>query len=432
VTFAVIRRSLPACALVAILGVAAQVRGDTNPPPEIPVNAWLDGPERQDFPWRVEVGRSSLTFQQRRAINTKVIFRVRDLLKADVALADLHLVVKVAGEDGHWFPGQSYSHFEPPKGLGSGDQIKSFSGIYLREGSYKIAVIAYDAFHHRGNLWRGSVHIDPLKDDPLPGIERDLPRVEFLPAGREIPYGRTSIVTFDPWILGEGDLLLPVKNARPLQVDIVANVSLSAATDWPSHEAPAWRYQWNGAALMQISNVLSQLNPKAGCVRLSSLDVRRQKIFLDRQDVGRLDWSHLGAAIAGVERDKIDVTTLAGEKHEPAFLARYLEQISRASDSCSSGSARPLHVLILVSDSFVFPNGTQMTSVQTGLIPPGLTYQLRLVPVAAGRWDEIQSVVKPLHPVKFEFSDAGGFRKILGQLIADIEKQSSDDRRSAP
>ena len=425
VTTGVIRRGFQACALAVVLCFTAQLRAESNPPPEIPVDNWLDGPDRQTFPWHVEVGQSALTFQQRRAIQTKVTIRVRDLLKNKVSLTDLHLVVKVAGEDGRWFPGQSYSHFDPPKGLGSGDQIKSFSGLYLRQGTYKVAVMAYDTSRHRGNLWRGSIQVDPLKEDPLPGMERDLPRVEFLEAEKLTPYGRTSIVTFDPWALGQGDLLLPIKNVRPVQVDIVTNVSLSAATDSPSHEAPDWAYQWHSAALLQISNVLSQLDLNAGCIRVSTLDIRRQKIFVDREDARNLDWSRLRDELSNLDRHKIDIGTLAGEKHEPAFLAHFLEKLSSGPNSCSQGAGNALHVLVLVSDAFIFPNGTQMSTVQPELVSPGLTYHLRVVPVAGGNWDEIQRVVKPLHPAKFEFYDASHFRKTLAQLMADIERASS-------
>ena len=429
VNVGVIRRGFQACALAAVFCIAAQVRAESNPPPEIPIDNWLAGPDRQTFPWHVEAGQSALTFQQRRAVQTKVTIRVRDLLKNDVSLTDLHFIVKV-GEDGRWLPGQSYSHFEPPKGLGSGDQIKSFSGLYLRQGTYKIAVMVYDTSRHRGNLWRGSVHVDKLKEDPLPGIERDLPLVEFLEAGKLIPYGRTSIVTFDPWALGQGDLLLPIKNVRPVQVDIVTNLSLSVATDLPNHEAPDWAYQWHSAALLQISNVLSQLDLNAGCIRVSTLDIRRQKIFIDREDARNLDWSRLRDELSSLNRNKIDVGTLAGEKHEPAFLAHFLERLSSGPNSCSSDAANALHVLVLVSDAFIFPNGTQMSTVQPELVPHGLTYHLRVVPVAGGNWDEIQRVVKPLHPAKFEFSDAGRFRKTLAQLIADIERASSERESS--
>jgi hypothetical protein len=411
-----------------ILCAASHALGEGSPPLEIPVDSWFDGPNRQDFPWRVEMGQSWLTFQQRRYVQARVTFRVRDLLKASVSLRDLHLIVKLASEDGRWLPGQSYSRFEPPPDLAAADEIHSLSNLYVRQGTYKVAVMAYDAAHRRGNLWRGVLQVGPLKDDPLPGIERTLPQVEFLPAVEPLRLGRGrglgSMITFDPWALGQGELLLPVANARPVQVDIVANVSLSAATDWHSSEAPDWQYQLNGATLLQISNVLSQLNLQAGCVRLSALDVRRQRVFVDRQDARSLDWSRLRRAIGSVNRVKIEAGTLAGEKHEPAFLARYLEHLSSAPSTCQPNTTPPLHILILVSDAFIFPNGAQITTVEPELIAVDRCYHLRVVPVAGGRWDEIEKIVKPLHPLKFDFSNSSRFRKTLAELITNIEDAS--------
>jgi hypothetical protein len=415
------------CLFATILCSCAVSRafGESNRPPEIPADRSFEGPNRQDFPWRVEMGQSWLTFQQRRYVQVRVTFRVRELVKAGVSLRDLHLIVKLASEDGRWLPGQSYTHFEPPPGLAAGDEINSLTNLYVRQGSYKVAVMAYDAAHHRGNLWHGALQLAPLKDDPLPGIDRTLPQVEFLPAAAPLHLGRgrglRSMITFDPWALGQGELLLPVANARPVQVDIVANVSLSAATDWHNSEAPDWEYQMNGAILLQISNVLSQLNLQAGCVRLSALDVRRQKVFVDGQDARILDWSGLRQTISGVNRVKIEAGTLAGEKHEPAFLAHFLEHLSSAPSTCQPNGPFPLHILILVSDAFIFPNGARITTVQPELVPIDLCYHLRVVPVAGGRWDEIERVVKPLHPLRFDFSSASGFRKTLAGVISGIE-----------
>jgi len=369
-----------------ILCAASHALGEGSPPLEIPVDSWFDGPNRQDFPWRVEMGQSWLTFQQRRFVQARITFRVRDLLKAGVSLRDLHLIVKLAAEDGRWFPGQSYSRFEPPAGLAGGDEINSLTNLYVRQGTYKIAVMAYDSANHRGNLWLGPLRVESLKDDPLPGIDRKLPPVEFLPAVIPLQRGRghglASMITFDPWALGEGELLLPVGNMRPVLVDIVANVSLSLATDRHSSEAPDWEYQLNGANVLQISNVLSQLNLKAGCARVSALDVRRQKVFADREDARTLDWSRLRQAVVGANRNKIEVGMLAGQKHEPAFLAHYLEKLSAAPSPCQKDGPPPVHILIVVSDAFIFPNGTEMTMVRPEITPVGLCYHLRLVPVA--------------------------------------------------
>lgn len=433
----VFRQRLKQLLRLTILCFGCIAFGQKNsPPPEIPVQQWLQGHDRQDFPWRVELGQPWLTFQQRRYVQARITFRVRDLLKAGVSLRDLHFIVKVAGENGRWFPGQSYSRFEPPPGLAAADEIHSLTNLYVRQGTYKVAVMAYDNANRRGNLWRGNLHVLPLKDDPLPGSERNLPAVEFLPAARPMQIGRrhglASLITFDPWALGEGELLLPVANTRPVQVDVVVNVSLSVATDLRESEAPNWEYQLNAAALLQISNVLSQLHLKAGCVRLSALDIRRQKVFVDHEDVRSLNWSGISHDIRSLNRNKIEAAILAGQKQEPAFLAHYLEQLSAGPGPCPTGSQPPVHILIVVSDAFVFPNHAQMTTVQPTRFPGGLCYYLRVVPVAGGRWDEIERVLKPLRPVRFDIPDSGRFRKSLAQLVTNIESASRERPQPAP
>jgi len=179
VSVAAICRGFRAYALAAILFSGGHALSEGNPPPEMPVGSWLQGPNRQDFPWRVELGQSWLTFQQRRYIQARITFRVRDLLKAGVSLRDLHLVVKLAGEDGRWIPGQSYSRFEPPPGLAGSDEIHSLTNLYVRQGSYRVAVMAYDAANHRGNLWQGPLRVEPLKDDPLPASTAVFPKSNF-------------------------------------------------------------------------------------------------------------------------------------------------------------------------------------------------------------------------------------------------------------
>jgi hypothetical protein len=175
VNVAAIGRGLQLCMFATILCAASHALGEGSPPLEIPVDSWFDGPNRQDFPWRVEMGQSWLTFQQRRYVQARVTFRVRDLLKASVSLRDLHLIVKLASEDGRWLPGQSYSRFEPPPDLAAADEIHSLSNLYVRQGTYKVAVMAYDAAHRRGNLWRGVLQVGATQRGPLAGHRTHAP-----------------------------------------------------------------------------------------------------------------------------------------------------------------------------------------------------------------------------------------------------------------
>ena len=424
----VIWRALRLVTLGALVCLPS-VADDTARSDEIPLADWLHKADRLDFRWQVRVGAPWLTFQQRRLSQIEISFQVSDLLKAGISPPDLYFVVKLGTDDDHWFRGQSYRRFVAPPDLKPSDRVRTVANLHIVPGTYRVAVMAYDAAHRRGNLVRQTLQVEPLKDDPLPGVDRDLPKVEFLPPANPMRIGRgrfTSYLTMDPWALGAGDLVLPVATTRPVLVDVVANVSLSEVTNLRYSEAPEWRYQINAATLLQVAHVFSQMDLRSGCIRLSMVDLRRQKIFVDHVEVHALDWAAIRHDLETLNRNKIEVNALAGQKQEPAFLARYLEGLWTEPVSCQVSGSPPEHVLVLISDAFVFPDGARMTSVESGQMPDREVYYLRLVPVVGPRWDEIRSVLKPVQPVQFDIANSGEFRKVLAHLLGGIAGGASN------
>jgi hypothetical protein len=257
-------RPLKTVFALAFLSIAL-ARAQTALPPDLPIDEWLRGPDRQDFPWKIQVREPWLTFQQRHTVQVRAGFRLRELRKHGLSADDLHLVLKVAGPDGQWVPGEAYSPLQVKPEYG--DEIETVATFYARPGKYKLALIAYDVRNRRGNLWRGGLTVAGVKADPLPDADRSLPIVQFLPqvsAARPSRFFGVHRVVFDASALGQGKLTLPVANERPLQIDIVANLSLSDATNLPDRHPPDWLYKINADTLLQISNVLSQLDVQKG------------------------------------------------------------------------------------------------------------------------------------------------------------------------
>ncbi|MBI3477022.1 MAG: hypothetical protein HY010_14920 [Acidobacteria bacterium] len=363
----------------------------------------------------MKLSQTELTFQQRHYVRVGIGFRVADLIRAGASFNDLYLVVRLSDKDGHWLPGQSYGHFHVPADASPKDGLQSTTHLFVRAGDYKIAVMAYDSVHRRGNLWRGDLHVSTPGSDPLPGIEEDLPAVQFLTSDAltRLPPETTisSVVSLYPRPLGEGELRLTVANAHPVLVDIVVVNPMSYLSE-----------------LVPISNVLSQMRLKSGCVRASALDLFSRIVLPDRQDARTVDWAMVAKAMPPypISPYANDAKVLIGESQEPAFFVHSLEQLSDTSKACQIADPAPLHVLIIVSESYHFVQRAERLRVNPSRLPGVLCYNLRHRADAVFGWEELSKVIEPLHPVTLTVSNPLQFRKALANLIAGIERASRE------
>lgn len=325
-------RRLNSWFVVALFSVAL-TQAQSAPPPELPIHEWLRGPDRHDFPWKVKIRDPWLTFQQRHTVQVHADFRLRDLKKHGISADDLHLVLKVADSSGKWLTGEAYSPLEVKPEFGN--DVDTVATFYARPGKYKVALIAFDSRSHRGNLWRGDLMVPALKGDPLPDADLSLPVVQFLPqatVARSTRRFGAHRVLFDASAFGKGKLTLPVANQRPVQVDIVANLALSDAANSYYRQAPDWMYRINADTLLQVSNVLSQLDLKNGCVRFSAIDILRQKAFVEGRDAASMDWENILQQIEDFQRVKIEARVLASQSKPRMPSRSFSRKFSRAMD----------------------------------------------------------------------------------------------------
>ena len=394
----------------AILLSAPCLAVDTVPPTDAHVLEWLNAPEHTDFDWKVQLFSPRLSFQQRRVAGIRAALPIRKLLRAGISLAGLRFVFKVADSDGHWMPGQYDDNFIPTADVQKAKELVFYAHFFVQPGRYKVAVLAYDRRTRRSNLWKREFEVPALKADPLPEADRNLPLVELPDESRP-----------ELAKLGGAKLHLPVHNRRPIRLDVVLNLALSDATNSRFREAPDWVYRSNAGVLLQIGWVLSQLDLQDGCVRLSAIDILRQQMFADRLQVAETNWDRLAASVEQLQRNRIDVHVLERQKITPALFARFLEQAVSDPAPCRDSGPAPRHVLLVVSDAFLFPWKTEMTAVRPELMPATAGYYLQVNPIAGATWDQIGKVLSPLHPRRWELSNAVKFRKMIAELIADLE-----------
>jgi hypothetical protein len=363
----------------------------------------------------VAVEPGSLTFQQRHAVQVRTTYPVKKLMKAGISISDIHVIARFATEDGRLLPGQCYTQLQLPTDGPVPDTIDSFASVYLRPGRYNFAVMAYDVEHRNGSLLKGSFEVRREKHDPLPDTDADLPLIDYPSPIPLIKGGETSVV--HSWALGRGHLRLPVANPHPIELDVVVNLTPSAFGLERLHDQVAIAF------LMQISNVLTQLDLRQGCVRFSAIDILRQQTFALGVEGRAVDWDGLAAALAKINPLTIDAGALAGQRAAAARFRDFLQQATTAPDTCSENGKSPQHVLIVLSDDFVFQPETEKAIIDPRVLPPIQCYYLELGLISVVK-DDMDKLLRPLHPERIAFVHPLQFRKALAQIITSLEKSN--------
>ena len=371
---------------------------------DLPYKQWLREPNHADIPWHIRVLPARLTLGQRQLLRILVTVSARKLQKRS-ARRDLHFLVKAADAQENWYDDESYGHFVVEKEITSSDEIEFSGDLLVRPGRYLLALMMFDTVLGERNVARRWVTVPEVKHDPLPGIDRRLPPVGFLPMEMGV-------------LAAEDDRLsLPVHTTRPVQVDIVVNFSPSAV--YTGHTRV---YRRNLAAFLQIANVLSQLEPERGCVRLSGIDVLGLRVLFERLDAAHLDWEKIYDAVGAVNPSVVDVDTLQGQKQTAAFFRDFMQKLVAEQDGvCGPADVEQTrHVYVIAGSGMQFPQGTRVEPMHP-VECDCRGYYLRGEFEYAAFWDQMERIVKPLPTRRINIQSPQEFRAALASIVADLQ-----------
>src|SRR5258708_30224864 len=166
------------CGLALLIAITLSARGQ-DAKTSFSVQSWLEGPDRRDFPWEVRIDPPTLTYQQRFLL--EVTAAVDGSVLRQKPYRHFTIIVKLADKDGHCLPGDDATDYAVTQPTGPIDQLRFYTGVYVRPGDYRIAVLMYDSAHQEGNVKHVTLHVPAPKHDPLPELARDFPAVEFSP-----------------------------------------------------------------------------------------------------------------------------------------------------------------------------------------------------------------------------------------------------------
>jgi hypothetical protein len=365
----------------------------------IPIADWLDAGEHAQIPWDFRVSEPYLRVDQRMEVSYVAGFRGKDLNRIGNT-HELFFISRVSSIDGEWLEEPSVSR-PVEQQLSAQTQTQFFLRVCLHPGEYLLWVVLYHRETGKHNLVKRRIKVPDLKGDPLPDLYDGTPLVEFPEMG-DADQGFVK-----------GRLHLAVRNKQPLHVQLISTLS-------PPQ-------QWTGRvrALHTQTDVtvgavaaLSQLELAQGTLSIAGLDLVRQEVVYDEAGVHGVDWPIFTRALRKAQTPAISARALQQSKNSGVFFRDTLNQRVEG----QSSDDVPVRIVIIVTSSQLFGRGADLTPVQVEGDCHCRVYHLRFRLNNNDVFDEIEKIIKPLHPRTFNLVNARDVRKAIADIVSDLEK----------
>jgi len=399
------------CALSFSVHALAQESNLRN----IPI-AWFEEPDKHAPHWHVHFDPPTLTYSQR------LVLGVRATLppKGTERRSDWHILLRIADKSGRWF--QDYEYFRvdlrrmPPEAK----PVLWQGHAFVQPGTYRLALVAYDAINERHFVWGKMMRVD--RPSVLPDIDRDLPKVEFV----DLSQIRPPIPEY-----------LPVQTQAPVQIDVVFNLTGNQELSLTPNNLDSFRHPNLESGMRGAAGVLSQLAPAQGCVRVSAIDILRLKVALDRSSADPASTLNQIQQATPSDRDKatIDAHALVGRTKAREFFHQFLEKVISDNAACSTQLPKADRAIIVVSDSLIFPEGTDREPVSPPEHRNALFFHVQFsytwfttknsMPTAVTAFDEVGHMLEHLHPRHFDVAEPNGLRRAVAEIVKDIEASTT-------
>src|SRR6185312_197612 len=387
----------------------------------IPFDQWLTQPGAAHLRWTARVIEPVLSPHQRLSARVFVQVDGRDLARRRGA-GTLFVLAQVTDEEGVTWQNHLEMDLEKVReGMKANDAVFNQS-FFVLPGDYKVAIALYDTATKEHTLARRRLHVSPLRNDPLPDVWRDLPKVEF------VPFEKPP----DSWYLPSIDtrLKLSAETREPAHVDLLVNLTPSERFMGSSRVQNR-----NMGALLPAAKVLSQIawHNEFG---LALLDLSRRRAAWQQEDGRPLDWGEASRSLEEARPGIIDVKSLENRTQSAQY---FLGEISRR----LSAGLRKQEIIIVLSSPVEFEPGQDMRPIEVKGASNARVLYVRYQPYppisfgqagSRGRSgivmpdgnppprsrytvDQLEPLLKPLEPRLFDVSSPAQFRRALAAIL---------------
>ena len=369
----------------------------------IPISDWINAGEQAEIPWDLRLSDPHLRIDQRLEVSYLIRLNAKDLNRIGKA-HELFFVSRISSPDGEWLDQPNIARYVVEQELPKGVQTQFFMRVCVQPGDYVLWLVLYDRQTGKHNVGRRRIRVPEFRGDPLPDIYRHMPLVEF-PQIDESEQNGPGFLT--------SRLYLPVHNKHALEVELIS--TLSPPEQWTGRTRVLRSHNDNtiGAII-----ALSQLELAGGTLSITGLDLVRHQVIFEEPSIHGPNWQSLMEALKKAQSPELSAQALQGSKNNGAFFREFLSQ--RINSEGFDGS--PIRVLIIVTSSQLFQRGSDLTPLQVEGDCRCRVYHLRFRLNMADVFDEIEKIVKPLHPRTFNLITPRDLRKAIAEIVADLEK----------
>jgi hypothetical protein len=395
----------------------------------IPFDSWVDQGDQAHIRWTARVLPVELSNHQR--LQAKIDIQVDgNELARRRGKGHLVVLVQFSDSDNRVYQTHEAMDLQLVKDDIGKSNVSYMPAAFVTPGDYRISLAIFASATGEHSAMRLSLHVNPLKNDPLAGASRDLPPVEILKAAQ------SPDDLFLPNITGR--LNLPLETRRPVRVEILVNASPVSAGEPSRTEQISNR---SLTSLIPALKVISQTNVRNGTLNVALLDLTTQHVIFQQNAVHELDWPKLGPALTQAGPNKIDIHALENRRQNAQF---FVAQVSRRIEN------DPLPILIILSGPMAFASGEDLHPIELAGKPAAQVFYFRYhslperVPInpfeqdqrrgrrgpmsQPGRGsaamtepdDSLARTLKPLQPHLFDVYTPAEFRKALANMLDQI------------
>ena len=385
-----------------------------------PFDQWLSDGERTQLRWTARVETPHLTAHQRLSARIDVVVEAKEIQKRR-GRGEIVTFVQIEDAGGHrWRTHNTFSLLAIPSGAKALPVLYS-QEVFILPGDYTFTLATCDSSTREYSLVRRTLHVSPLRGDPLPAAWRDLQPVEFVQRF-EAPDS-----WFQPYIRGR--MRLPLQTRRPVHMDLVMNMTPSERVLGSIHS-----FGRNMSVLVPALKLLSNLEPSKGTLDVALLDLTRRKIW-EQKDVRGLDWERMRAPFADTNPGVIDVQSLAVKAQMTQFF--WDQMLNRLRPDAGSDA---LHVMIVLSAPAFLEHQFKVEPASFPKDPNRRVFYLRYRPTPPSRMafdpfnqgpmptatslpsDDLEHTLRSLDARVYSAVTPEEFRKAVSNVIAEVAK----------